>query len=163
MELNMLHIESIVTSLEISRKLNDFGINQRSFLYWDSANNFKALSFMPENDPVYNRYSAFTASELLNMLPNVIQTKEGYPFDVFMLNIRKSKFVEENNRIKDIYSVNYHSTTFEFKEQEFVCPKPKLIEKNVLDENFSDCLGKLLIELIEKNFVTVEQIDELGS
>lgn len=81
-----MNLESQVTSLEISKKLNELEIKQESLFYWEeveeldgsSINNIAYIPRGPKvnfvNESFINGgklkfYSAFTASELLELLP----------------------------------------------------------------------------------------------
>lgn len=74
-----------VTSLELSRKLDKAGVKQESEFYWDN------VSFSSSN-PQWQinksgKYSAFLASELLEMLPDkitasIIYTDKKYSYAV---------------------------------------------------------------------------------
>lgn len=77
-------LESIVTSLELSQKLDKIGIKQESLFYWGASENPLASIFKETDVPIDRwrlidtrqwrkesddwAYSAFTAQELWNMI-----------------------------------------------------------------------------------------------
>jgi hypothetical protein len=73
-----MNLEKQVTSLDLSKHLKELGVNQESLFYWrvnhDGFEDDKKIIFSPgvfHNNAVTLNifYSAFTASELLEMLP----------------------------------------------------------------------------------------------
>jgi len=113
-----MNLESQVTSLELSKKLKELGVKQESLFYWErcshfGVNNNFSIIYEPTHDLITYEfgdchcihssheytYSAFTASELLELLPlfsgsipNIIKT-EKYTSSYFNQEI---KFNDEN-------------------------------------------------------------------
>jgi hypothetical protein len=142
-----MKIENIVTSLEISKKLVEIGIYKKSFFYWDYENNScYALKFITRHITTeFNSYAAFTASELLSLLPDsiiVFSKEHNEPLGNFRLGIIK---VDDKK-----YVANYAEPVPDFS----------MLLKHEHDENLSNCLAKLLIGLIENGFLSVEQINK---
>lgn len=69
-----------VTSLELSKKLYELGVKQESFFHWyvskRSKYSFilesKTCNYVVDSQDTYDIYSAFTASELWELLPAAI-------------------------------------------------------------------------------------------
>ncbi len=91
-------LESIVTSLEVSKKLRDIGVPQESVFYWQEFQDHepRLVQGIPEH---FNgtSVSAFTASELLNQLPEYVNwddrrcflrcgNRRGHPFCEYWSN-----------------------------------------------------------------------------
>ncbi len=86
-------LEKQVTSLETSKKLKELGVEQESIFFWiqtyDSTlapilNHSIARTpdvrgdlYLVDKSPIGRNYSAFTASELAEMLPTKIDTRSG--------------------------------------------------------------------------------------
>lgn len=84
-----MNLESQVTSLELSKKLKQLGVKQESIFVWeyydDQCHGIKYLPYSVIPD-IYNKfqiYSAFTVSELGNILPKTLKDNLG---DVFELH-----------------------------------------------------------------------------
>ena len=87
-----MELTKIVTSLEASKKLKELGVKQESIFSWiqtyDSTlapilNHSIARTpdvrgdlYLVDKSPNGRNYSAFTASELAELLPNDLETKE---------------------------------------------------------------------------------------
>jgi len=88
----MMKLEKQVTSLELSKKLKELGVKQDSLFYWmENITNVEPTKIMfykdtesykrtkkVEGGGVIKYFSAFTASELWEILPDVFKHKEGY-------------------------------------------------------------------------------------
>src|ERR1700682_4915118 len=104
-----MEIEDLVCSLELSKKLLILGVNQKSLFFWISgscpekwwihANEKFSKPYHPEN------ISAFTASELMELLPACIDIKKDEPFNFYWLSMIKRC----SNNIK--YMFNYRCDT----------------------------------------------------
>ena len=73
-----MKLEQQVCGREWSEKLKKLGVKQESLYYWTTAKDeneiqLQRLSFIPEENSMYNFYSAFTVAELGEMLPRQIE------------------------------------------------------------------------------------------
>ena len=71
-------IEWQVTNLDLSRKLKELGVKQESLFYWSRSTHFNQYELLLGGHSVFetadteHKISAFTVSELGEMLPSVI-------------------------------------------------------------------------------------------
>lgn len=87
-----MKLEEQVTSLELSKKLLTLGVKQNSLFYWAKFNDdFNIIQRMKIDGCTVilatdEKYSAYTASELLELLPNnhanFYKTEMGYIFSI---------------------------------------------------------------------------------
>lgn len=148
-------LETQVTSLEISKKLFFLGIKQESLFYYTEKDDCLKLGYgtsiaFVQNDliyypPEFNSYSAFTASEIMDMLPDRIILREGEPFNCFRFYLYRSIVVEEGTDIYPTFIINYVCDTYELPE----LMERRFFEHNVWDKTLPDALGKTLIYMIE--------------
>ena len=159
-----MNLEKQVTSLELSKRLKELGVRQESLFYWLkwlnsplemnlgykdtilSNNN----SFFNDNN--YKYYSAFTAAELLALLPVGVHTDNYDPFGNYRILIWKSLIVPDTKDMKiiDGYSINYECDTH------LATDKPwdrKYLTKNQWDENPANAMAKMLIYLYESGLM----------
>jgi hypothetical protein len=131
-----MNIEDQVTSLELSKRLYELEVKQDGFFSWyyqkhDEENNFYygkdgyfeiyyGVQF-PSKGYLY--YSAFTASELLELLPREIDDDIGFLQELIL--IKRNQY----------YCVEYYTYN----------------EIDQIDKNPSNALAKMLIHLIENN------------
>lgn len=144
-----MKLEEIVTSLELSKRLSELGVKQESLFYWvisitdkiflvsEKNQNYISQSgicsyeFGPHHIPIKYFYSAFTASELIELLPQNIIDPE-YNETVFLL-------IDFYNSIKRVMYAHEESESYPFIE--------------VKGKSLSDCLAEMLIHLIENNLL----------
>jgi hypothetical protein len=109
-----MKIEPQVTSLELSKRLRELGVKQESLFYWgDKPSDIEC-------------YSAFTASELLDLLPSFIND--------WMLKI------ESNNGV------------YEIKYSDFSGEKQLWVSHHT---NFVNSVATMIIYLIENKLIEV--------
>lgn len=162
---NTMNLEDQVTSLELSKKIKEIGIEQKSNFFYDYSPHIHGF---PLDDPILdfwrslpwesfntNRHdkenfiSAFTASELITLLPHRITLEKGEPFNSFKIRITKSFICKHDTFMHTpTYIINYHCDSTE-------CDGPnawldrKLFHNNIWDENFCNALAKTLISIYE--------------
>ena len=151
-----MKIEELVCDLELSKKFKEFGINQKSFFYWevlsDTAYSVSFdIKYMPYSCPGLERYSAFTSGELFELLPAFIDIKKNEPFNNFYLSLTKRS--SENIR----YIINYSCDTLQFDPGNEIF-NSRLMKHNIYDENLSNCLAKMLIYLIENKIIDIKDL-----
>ena len=88
-----MKLEEQLTSLELSKKLKDLGVNQESLYYWERCGGEIVVSCAEWHDSWTGEWgnghelletliaSAFTVAELGDMLPSCIKTKGGILFE----------------------------------------------------------------------------------
>lgn len=151
-------LESEVCSLESAMRLKELNIERESIFVWeyydDKCHGVKFIPYavLPNYFNNVNLYPAFTASELISLLPHRITLKEGKPFNSFTIYIKKSVIVTDaetdNPIIKYIYIINYECDSTE-ATGENAWLKRSLFPHNIWDENFSNALAKTLIYLMD--------------
>jgi hypothetical protein len=133
-----MKIEDQVTSLELSQRLKELGVEQESLFYWnicdDCTNEYDSeewnLSYGQEHG---RNYSAFNVAELGEMLPDVIydeQTKLRYVLKIYKLELMSGEIH---------WRVEYVNT---------ICT---LIGK--IEETEVNARAQMLIHLIENNLL----------
>jgi len=159
---NEMRIEDQVCSLENAKKLKDLGVKQFSTCYWweyDKDSWDLTISVYPSNPNTY--ISAFSSSELLDILPHKVDTKENEPFNFFRFNMEKSFIVDlEKLNMTYIYIVNYICDSTETAGENAWLRRA--LVKNMYDKNPADALAKMLIFLIENNLLENEKEAEDG-
>lgn len=127
-----MSLKSQVTSLDLSKKLKELGVKQKSLFYWYIAENWNKVYFPHEYNHILNydlkhdKYSAFTASELLELLPDKVILNN----EPFFLYIQKTHFN---------YVISYNDLT--------VLP---IYEEDI---DISNACAKILIYLIENKLM----------
>lgn len=153
-----MKIENHVTSLELSKRLKELGVKQDSYFNWirDLKSDFRVYHIIfPEFTKDKEKYSAFTASELGEMLPKKIvinkdsQEKTEYFIDI---SFKSSKWVIDYNH-------------YEYDDVQSFCAEELNLPYNYdfiffYDENEANCRAKLLIALIEQGYVKVEDMNK---
>ncbi len=159
-----MKLEDQVASLELSKKLNELEIKQNSIWYWCAEDNDyekyspRLYRMLPYSE--LPKYSAFTADELLNIIPFSIITKYNSKgndeFDFcYKINIKVFKIYNDRaSNFDDVYGVNYLSDTLQSKlnkENDIVWPVSwdTLFVHNIYDVKLSNTLAKTLIFLVE--------------
>jgi hypothetical protein len=133
-----MKIESQVTSLDLSKRLKELGIKQDSLFYWLIN---EAICYRGECLPLMGEqwWSAFTASELLELLPESLGKLEEKPFKYF--KIYKFKIIKYAQKYKVCYAYSDNEIN-------------KIIIKKQ-DEKLCNALAKMLIHLIENKITEV--------
>lgn len=77
-----MELEDIVTSLELSQELAELGAEQNSLFYWIKGPDLKSPWLIKINDivSINDGISAFTASELFELLPAILSLENGTYF-----------------------------------------------------------------------------------
>lgn len=147
-----MYIDDQVCSLELCQRLKILGVRQNSYFNYELRNE-KPLYFeiyhSKATSCAHKYYSAFTVTELLELLPAVVIHGEP-PFDNYYLMIEK-------RTVKNIqYIVSYCCDSYATdKSYEHYGVKPfatKILCKTY-DENIQDALANILIHLIENKLI----------
>lgn len=142
-----MKINDMVVSLELAKRLKKLGVTQNSLFYYQnnpyndgedcidlmikelvSKNGENAIMNSECENDSYPKYSAFTASELVEILPKYIND-----YDIFLTF---------NTKVDKKWEVYYGGDGYDGIIY-FFTP--------IADENVHDALAKLLIHLIENN------------
>jgi len=149
-----MELSKQVCSLELAQKLLTLGVKQNSLFFWHHLDTpYPSIIYMHEKTESSGDFliSAFTASELLEMLPTRINTKTNVPFNNFRIRIEQAYLVPENNVIST-FLVNYRCDTAEITNDNDLLSTP-LFSHNLWDENLANALAQCLIKLIEEGFM----------
>lgn len=132
-----MNLEQQVISLELSRRLNELGIKQESLFYWYGySEKDKSASICYTKGKIIDNdcYSAFTASELLDLLPtDVCVTDENGSSWHYQLWVIKTR----HGYVVTYYSSDDNSTE-EWQEE---------------NDTLANCLAKMLIKVTENGFL----------
>ena len=150
-----MNIESQVTSLELSKRLQELGVKQESYFFYEWYSDV-AYRLANPHDRVNAgfRISAFTVAELLSLLPNRITLPEGEPYNSFRFRMEKSLHVKGMDEpstliVSYLYIVNYVCDTIS-NETKWVFNQ---LTNNISDENPSNALALMLICLYENGLI----------
>lgn len=121
-----MKLEDQLCNLELSKKLKELGIKQESLFFWEvldeNAYGIRfEVKFLPFSCPGIEKYSAFTASELLEMLPRNLM----------------------GNTLSVIPSEKHFCCRYDFMAMHYSC-----LDK-LPDKNLANACAKMLIYLIE--------------
>jgi hypothetical protein len=145
-----------VCSLELSKKLSELNIKSESLLFWIKHANYK-VGWILAMDGGFNRkyhsesISAFTASELLELLPNLVNVKGHEPFDNYRIIINKFYCVDERNVMTNNFIVNYECDTSEIAGEN--AWNSRKLTNSKYDPNLSNACAKMLIYLLENKLI----------
>lgn len=126
-----MNLEQQCLSLNLAKRLKELNIKQESLFYWEWVNdNCYGITYFPycvtpRNTGEFLHFSAFTASELLEMLPDYLD-------DAGCLKIEKHDVSNEGIN----YFVEYGYGYYQQQEQ-----------------NLSNALAKMLIHLHEQGLI----------
>jgi hypothetical protein len=150
-----MKLENQVVSLELSKKLKELGIKHESIWHWQLINTPHPRLTYNLNPSEWSgdyRISAFTSSELIEMTPQYIDTKQNEPFNNFMFNLELINiFIEE--KLTRVCSVNYNCNSCSSGGID-AWLRRKLYDP-IFDENLSNALAKNIIYLIENKYMEI--------
>jgi len=153
-----MKIEDQVCSLELSKKLQSLNIVNKSIFVWEFFNDncydvkFIPYAVVPDEYNQIKIYPAFTASELMDILPIHIDINQHMPFNNFRFDMTMAHIFIDNE-LKKSYMINYRCDTIQPPE----IISRVLLTHNVYDEDLANCLAKTLIYLIEEKFINVSK------
>lgn len=139
-------IENHVTSLELSKLMNEFGFNKKSLFKWIIHQNPYEKNLIYRNEvrimtlPDFE-YNAYLATELIECLPKSINNR---PLKI----VKTEECIVYTDKTKDIakYCVYYQSD---------INPNKPL--KWIEEELLQNALAKMLIYLIENKLMEVDK------
>lgn len=149
----MTNLNNLVTSLELSKSLKEAGLVQKSLFYWDEY--IKKIVCWhykeeQEKEDTSGYVSAYTSGELGFWLPAEIETKDNY----FALDITK---INLNDSDKSKWGIIYSNK----KIVKDVCPLAIVHDETLIafiEESLSECMGKMLLYLIESGLILLKKI-----
>jgi len=160
-----MKLEYQVCSIELSKKLKELGIKQKSIFIWECFNEtaysvkFFPFSMVSIDEKIqvkeYELYSAFTASELLSFIPMMVDTRKDEPFNNFRFNMQLNLIVnQESYTAAQVNSINYNCDTIQL-ESGSPFFSYTLFNHNIYDENLANAFAKVLIKLIEDGYLKI--------
>jgi hypothetical protein len=150
----MLTLSQQVTSLELSKRLDELGVKQESLFYWINLDN-DTFIWAPgteiimgaDNCEIYDeiefKHSAFTASELLDLLPSHINTWLTTNINTWGLAIDANSIVTSEG-IEKLFSVTYAAYD-------------KKLFNEYSDLNICNALATTIIHLIENKLLEINK------
>lgn len=147
-----MKLEDICVSFEYAKKLKEIGIKQNSLFsffnrelsdapfYGEPSKNILLSLEISTHHKYnnYNKYAAFTASELLNMLPYEVHFNNYKDYREFALEIIKTD--------EHIYKIQYFNAIHE--------------SAVIICGGILSILSNMIIYIIENKLVSVEEINE---
>ncbi len=128
-------------SLELSARLDELGVKNTSLYSYGIS----------ESKTPPQKLFAYTASDLLFMLPTTITTKEDDPFNNFRFMMTKATLFEGDS-FKTHYLINYKCDSTETAGINAWLPR-NLLQHNIHDASLTNAAAKTLIHLIENGYV----------
>lgn len=151
-----MKLENQVCSLDLSKQLKELGIKQKSLFYWIKEEE-PYIWYNSNNHPMKVEkfyFSAFLATELLELLPSRISTIENEPFNHFRLRIEKA-IIFFNEIPKDCYLINYRCDTTYMGGAEAWMERT-LLRHNIYAVSLVDALACIIIELFNLKFIEIQ-------
>ncbi len=153
-----MNLKSQCISLDLAKRLKELNITQESLFYWEWVNDncygvrYFPYCITPRNTGEFLHYSAFTSSELLQLLPYHIFSKEPEPFNSYRLYVSGSVIVKNPECIDPvrIHIVTYRNDTYDMSKSIF--ENEKFLYR-FYDENPANALAKMLVFLHETNLI----------
>ena len=149
-----MYIEQQVTDLDTSKELHKLGVKQESLFYWirmptsdpnvDGWGLTYSLNIFEPKRKIKQIYSAFTATELMELLPDRIIIPERAPFDCYRFNLFRSLVVEDGMQVYPTFIINYLTDTYDAPH--FLA---KHLFKNIWSKNLPTALADTLIYIKE--------------
>lgn len=130
-----MKLESQVTSLELSKRLEELGVKQESLWYWvDGLSGWYLVQYDSEIDIIASNWiSAFTVAELGEILP----ADNGKDVDGRTNQLQTEKY-------NDRYRVGFRASQ----------------ELDVYDETEANARAKMLVYIIENKIVKVDLLNK---
>jgi len=142
-----MKLEDQVISLELAKKLNELGVKQESLFYFYECNNTHKLRYRDWKTEISGEvsYSAFTVSELGEILPENIEIK------IISSDGKKLKNIEKYYLVYFKYrnEIRY----FGIDNNNISLKKNLLPEFYLLDESEANSRAKMLIYLLENGLM----------
>lgn len=128
-----MKLEKQVCSLELSKRLKELGVKQSSLFYF-TLGGIVYRSEMPFF--IDTNYSAFTAAELIQLLPKEIDSNfKFYPYE---LNIKWELHYSDDKK--------WHVTYIRYNDND-------KLDYIIYDVNLCNALSKMLVYLLENNLI----------
>lgn len=144
-----MKMQDQVCSLELAKKLCELDVEQNSYMQWwlydDNWPHVIIPHLMVPRPRSGRVYSAFTAAELGELLPNIVTFKHGAPFNNFRLVINKFYIIDKSVKTNN-YVINYECDTFSENQPEHFRKKFML---NIYNKNLANAMAEMKIRLLE--------------
>lgn len=154
-----MKLQDQICSLDWAKKLKEIGVNQESLFYYQNEpyndgeedieikiieplKNLMNVYEITENHP---KYSAFTATELLSLLPNSVCVPNAEPFDHFKICIRKFISVDESLVKHNNFILNYECDTTEATGERAWLSRQ--LTGSMYDPNLANVCAEMLVYL----------------
>jgi hypothetical protein len=155
-------VENLVCSLGCAQALRQFGIKNPSYFFYEYysdmayriGNPFDCAGEGSDSIPAY------TASELMAIIPHRITLKNNEPFNSFTFRMKKSIYLPQPAsmdhmadalhcmvNMREMYIVNYECDSTECDGPEAWMTRTLI--NNIHDENPANALAKLIVTLIQ--------------
>jgi len=147
-----MKLENLVCSLECAQKLRQSGIKNPSYFFYEYYSDI-AYRLGSQNDQAQGGESipAYTASELMAIIPHRITLKNGEPFNSFTFRMKKSIYLPmQSMNIREMYIVNYECDTTDCAGEDAWMTRTLI--NNIHDENPANSLAMLIVILIQEKF-----------
>jgi len=164
-----MSLKEEVCSVENAKQLKEHGIVLDSPFHWVEtprtysidSNLVKTLTsteiklvfgaYATLDGGIIDKWNAYTVGQLFDLLPAFIDTKKDEPFNNFYLHLvkRTAKNIQ--------YILNYYCDTQSLEPGRDPFFATCLIQHNICDERLADALAKLLIHLIDNDFIKNEK------
>lgn len=147
-------LENNVCLLDLAKRLKEFGVKQKSYFCWfkllDKDNYDLCERWQIDDQEKFEEFAAYTASELIAITPQWVNTGQNEPFNNYRFNLEIIK-IYVNEEFKRVYSIKYYCDTYQFAPNS---PHfgPKLLSDNIYDSNLANALAKNIIALYEKKY-----------
>ena len=153
-----MNLEQQCVSLYLATWLKELGVKQESYFVWyklkenQEFNNFISESWQIDDSERFDTIAAYTAAELLALLPHHITTKEPEPYNSYRLYISGAVIVKNPEWIEPTrtHFVNYSCDTFSLDKTYFM---GKYLTGNIWDENPANAFAKMLVYLYEQGLI----------
>lgn len=142
-----MRLEDQVCGLEHAKKLLTLGVKQNSVFVWEYyddqcyAIKYIPYAVVPTKTNGFQLYSAFTVAELGNILPRFDQEEKRLQFGWSIQN--------DGKKITTLYKCYYKNPDDEYID----C-------MSFDDENEANSRAKILIYLLERNYISIDEINK---
>ena len=152
-----MKLENQVCSLELAKRLRELGVNKESFIRYYSYDGIEYELIYGIWHSIFHlsdQLNAYTASELLNMLPQWINTGKDEPFNNFRFRLEKVNICTGNTleSLSPHFVCNYYCDSTECSGDNAFFQR-KIIPKSFYDENPCNALAKIYIYLLENGLI----------
>lgn len=160
-----MKLEDQVVSLNLAKRLKELKCKQGSLYSWiyntEETEHIKSSLALVQGytSELDNMYSAYTASELFEMIPKWITLDESHaPFENYAFKLVMFNTVECSKE-KEFSDIRNYRITYECDSTETQGENAWLVrqaDKPIFDSNLCNALAKTLIWLIEEKYLMIK-------